>query len=526
MRRVMGALLLGLLTLVGLPVPHAMVQPAKALSCVPVDINDQLLTARFAFIGRAQSEAPGPPDGARAFLFDVELWVKGNLGTPVVVQGFEWDSVEIGQRVAMVLDVDERGVLRDKLCVYVQPETLLAIAALGSEPVSEGPPAILIGGEFGDARVMALDARNQFVALGPGDGAVTAMAACPGGRRTVEIVSEFMHGSAGLVAVRDTRTLEIVREALLPVTHEGSLWPMPLSCRDENADEALLGLPGLGILRLKETVESVHAGSYTAGAIGAERAVVAEVTGEIGEGGTVFALHVLDLATGELAPLNEPTEMQPVAIALSPDETRLALLERAAYGSQGTGMVAHVFDLESRTSLGSRRLAVPDSCDSCWGDVVWLDDHTLLVRDRRWDEHGEELLGTGQVLSLPDLETVREWSGAQATVARVAGPVLLTIDDSSGVHTLSAAPMGEGEPVQLRVLPTNSASTLLLLEEFDPDAAAPPPNLASPAPQPPQPASSPQSASTGLLASVWIAALVLVLGGAGLVWRRRTGSRR
>ena len=537
--RALAALVLGLMTVLGLPVPESIVQPARALSCAPADINDQLLTAQFAFIGRAQSEAPGPPDGARAFLFDVELWVKGNLSSPVLVHGFEWDSVEIGQRVAMVLDVDERGVLRDKLCVYVQPETLLAIAALGSEPVSEEPPAILVGGEFGDARVMALDGRGRFIALGAGDGAVLAMAACPGGRRSVEIVSQFMHGSAALIAVRDTRTLEILRESILPVTHEGFHWPTALSCRDENADEVLLGLPGMGILQFQEAVEPLHAGTSTAGIIGAELAVVVEVTGQIEETGAVFALHVLDLATGELAPFHEPTEMQPVSFALSPDESRLAFIERAGYGSQGRGMLAHVFDLDSRTSLGSHRLAVPDSCDSCWGDVAWLDDDTLLVRDRQWDDRGEEFLGGGRVFSLPDFELVAEWKGAQATIARASGPLLVTIDDSSGVHRLLAQPIGEGKPTELRVLPTNNASTLLVLGELDPDAAAaplglpessarpssPPLNDVLPAPRPAGPASSPQSPSPGLVALVGIAALALLLGGAGLVWRRRTSSR-
>ncbi len=534
-RRALAALVLGLLAVVGLPGAFQSVPPARALSCVPIDIHDQLRDARFAFIGRPTAEVPGPQPFPRQFLFDVEVWVKGNLGSPVMVRGFEWSTPEIGQRMAMIAGVHEDGTLRDLECVGTSPETLLAIAELETEPRSTDPPALLVGGEFGPARVMALDGQGRLAGLGPGEGAVVAMAGCPGGRRSVELVAEFAYSPPGIIAVRDLATLDIVREASLPFVESGFSWPAALSCRDENGDEVMFGLPGEGIQRWADGLEPLHDGFFTAFAIGSRWAVVAGAQGIPEEGGSA-SLSLLDLATGDETPLAPtPTPMQPTAFAFSPDETHLAYFGTTPYNHQPAGMFVHVIDLSSGELVASRSLPAPQFCDSCWGDVAWLDDQTLLVRDRRWDER-DDIVSTVRILSLPDLEPGDELSGGQANVAQVAAGVLLTIDQAGGGHRLVAMRLDDGREVEVRALATNNASSLLALPAFDAAAAAaytsqtpPSPAPASPGPASPGPTAgstpvpdpSATPAFADLLAPVALLLIAGLLVGGALVWRRR-----
>ncbi|HUG48758.1 MAG TPA: hypothetical protein VMP67_10150 [Candidatus Limnocylindria bacterium] len=541
------ALVVGLLATLLLPLPGSPFEPptARALSCLPADVNDQLAETDFAFIGRPQAEIlPGQEGGTRRFVFDVEVWVKGNLGTPVTVQGFEWSMPEIGQRMAMIVSLAQEGVLQEQPCVGTSPGTLLAIAALYAETASEEPARVLIGGEFGDARVMALDALGRLVALGPGSGTVVAMAACPGGGRTVEVVAEFMYSSPAIITVRDAATLEVVREAGLPAAEEGFNWPGALSCRDEEGADVLLGLPGHGIGQMGDTLEPLHNGSFITVAIGRERAVVMERLAQPGEDGYGVALEVLDLESGERTALHEPSgASEPLTFVLSPDDTKLAFLERMPYGSEDEGMIVHVYDVAAPGSVGSYTIETPRLCDSCWGNVAWLDDTMLLVHERRWDESGQQI-GNVRTISVPELEVVDEWPGAPlGNVGRVAGEVVLAIEHTGFEQRLVASPIDGGEPVLLRVLPTHNAPALVVLRDFDAGEASallgleaptspapvpitPPPDR--PATEQPAPASDDVSSSAPLvmvaLAAVGVVA-VLLIGGLALRRRRLASSR-
>lgn len=76
-------------------------------------------------------------------------------------------------------------------------------------PARSGAAALVLGGTFGRARTLAVDAKGRVLAYGYGRGATTDIAVCPGGRRLAELMS-LEPGVA--VAVRDARSLELIRQ--------------------------------------------------------------------------------------------------------------------------------------------------------------------------------------------------------------------------------------------------------------------------------------------------------------------------
>jgi hypothetical protein len=539
-RRVLvAACALALIVLTGLPALGATVAPSRALSCIPVDIHDALSDADFAFIGRPQVEMPSADQFTRRFLFDVEVWIKGNLGSPVVISGFDWSDPQIGQRTAMIVHRADDGSLRDNPCVWTEPETLLAVAELYATPLSTNPPALLIGGAFGDGRLMALDSAGQLIGLARGDGVALTMAACPGGQRVVELVAEYAHGSPAWVAVRDTSTFEIIREVGgLGFRDQEFSWPAVLSCRDEEGTEVLLGLQGLGLDRVTTRVEPLHAGHFTTLAIGDNWAVVAE-TGDHVEGAP-FDLQLLDLATGGQTPLAElPEPTEPVAFAFSPDERLLAYFGRTPYESRRAGMFVHLFAVPSGELVGSALVAAPRQC-SCWGDLAWTDDGDLLVRAQRWTDDGAQVSSL-HLFGAPDLEPIDEWQDGPSDAAVVAGGILLAIDRSEGFTQLVATSLGDGRRVALRTLATSIATSIVALPNFDEAAGAAliaegesgspapvPPGTTAPTPAPDGPLvgqPAPPTAGIGpeltvALALAALAVLVVLLVGGALAWRR------
>ena len=55
-------------------------------------------------------------------------------------------------------------------------------------PIGSGRVALLAGGSFGDARVMALDTRGRVLGYGFGEGETRAISICPGATRSAELV--------------------------------------------------------------------------------------------------------------------------------------------------------------------------------------------------------------------------------------------------------------------------------------------------------------------------------------------------
>lgn len=537
LRALLAALLLPTLcalTLTAMPGPLA--PSARALSCVPVDIHDELNRTEFAFIGTPQVQAAGAGAGAKRWLFDVDVWVKGNLGTPVAVDGWEWSDPVAGTRMGMVVSMGQEGALRMSDCVGVHPDTLLAIAEAADEVPSSGPAVLLVGGEFGAARVMALDAFGRLVGYGPGQGSAVAMTACPGGRRTVEFSQDWLAEMGTTIAVRDVASLEIISEVRLPNTDEGFAWPGALVCRDEDGTDVLFGLPGVGVGQLGSEKPLVE-GGFTITAIGPEFAVAIEPLNPADEGRLRFRLDLIELATGDVTVLRDPDQpAEPISFAFSPGGSHLALMERPPYGAPRGDMLVHVFDVHSAELVGTQRVPTPPACDGCWGVVTWADEGQLIVSDRRWDEGTGQEIGSVRLFEVPGFELLAEIDGGIGFVGRAAGGLLLTIEQLDGVSRLRAASLDGARVADLRILPTNTAASLLTLPSLDESAssmllgqASPPPPGAGPAAPSPtdgqtgsQPPTMGGPPATDLVLPAALAALVLLVAlGGTVIWRRR-----
>lgn len=149
--------------------------------------------------GPQPSAAVAAEEEANALVFSVERVVKGAIG----------DTVEV--------------------------ETARSSAACGLEtsvglpaPTGRGPAAFFVGGRFGPARSMALDAQGRTLAYGLGSGAAGVLSPCPGGERLAEVAGPK---SGRELVIRDARNLHAIRTQ--PLRLPGKLrYLVSLQCED------------------------------------------------------------------------------------------------------------------------------------------------------------------------------------------------------------------------------------------------------------------------------------------------------
>jgi len=237
-----AALLLGSLFLVVVALPGT----ARACSCARLEPRDAIASYEAAFVGTLiDRHEGGPPlpgwEGIQVdtFRFTVEHDVKGNLGAEVeVISSSDGASCGLegieGRSTGLFLTLTDDGVWTSGLCEQVEPEALLEAAAPLPAPDGQGPIRLLVGGNFGEARVMSLDARGRTLAYGYGEGDVYDLAVCPGGRRSVESVAD---GRRGFLVVRDVATLRVVREVPLVESRFPSIYVV--ACLDEEGEHLL-----------------------------------------------------------------------------------------------------------------------------------------------------------------------------------------------------------------------------------------------------------------------------------------------
>lgn len=506
-------------------VPTLFVASASGLSCAAVDIRDALREADAAFIGRRvdvpQIQDPRPQD--LPMQFAVETWVKGDFGSPVTVAS-AWTQPQPGQRVALILSLHD-GVLRVNDCANVEPEVLLAIIGASAEPESDAPAALLIAGDFGASRMMALDAEGLLVGYGDGEGTVESIVVCPGGQRVVELGADHEHQRPWFVAVRDVATMEIMSEIRLGPMEELPGAPV---CRDGEASDMLMYLGGIGIVQLADQTV-LHPGDWAGVTLGAGLGVISErlpvPEGEIER----IRLLVLDLATGVLTPLyespEEPTYI--MSLALSPGGAHVGLVEQPVRIAARDGLALHLFDTRQGRLLSTRNLPLPDECFDCWSQLVWADDARLVLRTQGpvGDEGG--LFTEVRLLDVPDLTDAGEpWSGWQAAPSVAAAGLLLGIDRSDGLPWLLAAPLSGGEAVAVRAIDTLDATALAALPGFDEAAGvalltAAAERTPAPTPEPAAaPGPEPETVSASAIAAGALAAVLVVFFGASLARRR------
>jgi hypothetical protein len=118
--------------------------PARACSCVEMDLGSRLPEADGAFVGTYVDRDP-LSDGRAAWTFVVERVVKGPFGPTAIVRT-SGDGASCGielfddPRAGLLLDRANDGVWESSLCQQVPPNQLLAFAQNGHPPVSTIAP--------------------------------------------------------------------------------------------------------------------------------------------------------------------------------------------------------------------------------------------------------------------------------------------------------------------------------------------------------------------------------------------------
>lgn len=202
----------------------AAVEPARACSCIQPDPWRVLEQADGAFVGRLVSRLESG-DGRAVLVFRVERAVKGKIGATVEVETVSSGAgcgieTSVGRRIGLFL-LREGDKWFGHLCWQVEPEDLLAAASLPA-PNGTGPVALFVGGRFGPARTLALDAKGRTLAYGLGAGYVQAFSVCPGGRRVAELVGDTPYG-IDIVAIRELPTLRLIRQQPVKVVYAEEL---------------------------------------------------------------------------------------------------------------------------------------------------------------------------------------------------------------------------------------------------------------------------------------------------------------
>jgi hypothetical protein len=205
---------------------------ASACSCAIGDPRDRLAEVDAAFVGTLV-EKKVLESTRTVNTFRVEEALKGELGETVDVHSGSACGLEVRKRATVgIFLTQSAGSWRSGLCDQVDPDDLRAAAAPPPEPQGTGPIAMLVGGSFGDARVLAVDIAGRTVGYGRGNGAVFYLSVCPGSQRAVEIVD------GERLAVRNLGSLHVERERALPFGRLRK--PVAVLCRDRAAGDVLV----------------------------------------------------------------------------------------------------------------------------------------------------------------------------------------------------------------------------------------------------------------------------------------------
>lgn len=467
---------------------------AEGCSCAVSDPATQLEEASAAFVGTLverpdQTEAP---DGPAVWVFEVEEWVKGDLGPEVGVHsglgggdcGFE---MAVGDSAGVLL-YNDNGRPSSGLCSVTTPEGLRT----ANKPLvidGSGPAVFLVAGDTGRARLATLDAAGRLLAVAGTDGFGWSVSLCPGGELVVDVVE-------GEVTTRDTTTLEVVEspapeggrtEAVWCLTDDGSVilgqsW-------DESGVRQQLQLLGSDQVLFEGEIMQMAASSRVLAVVAAPASHLVDlISVETGESST------LDTGGGEVG-----------RIAFSPDGTRLLVAKTEYPPAGGYTTAAVVHDVGSGEVVWSR----PGMADT---DVVgWIDDTTLTASIRPV----EAIAPQGMVIDIAT-DTVKDIALGGWEVFAV-GDSLVAVEEGRLVMT---RPGGEAEIVA--ALPSPGHRLIGVLDRdatLTPAGPVPTTNGAPVATV----AAAPETPTLSLLTILVpaMAGLVVLIGAGWVVIRRR-----
>jgi hypothetical protein len=196
---------------------------ATACSCIPADPWRAYAAADAALVGVFEGKR-----GPTTYVFRVEQDFKADLGAELEVDARENGAacglkLQPGRRYGLLLK-RMNGRWASSLCSQTTPAGIRRAAAGLPAPDGRGAVRFLVGGNFGPARVQALDVRGRTLAFGLGDGRTIALAVCPGARTMVEVTAD------GVLAVRELRTLRPLGEVRLALREYE--FPATVACGD------------------------------------------------------------------------------------------------------------------------------------------------------------------------------------------------------------------------------------------------------------------------------------------------------
>jgi hypothetical protein len=480
------------------PLPHA-----NACTCVAsFDSRDRLAAADGAFIGRLVGRRETGPLGSTLFTgrdviytFAVTEVFKGDIGQRVEVHsaasgascGFE---VSRGQAVGVFLHGDQ-GRWGSSLCGQIDPGKLRAAAAPLPVPDGRPPAALVVGGSFGEARLLTLDRHTRTLAYGYGTGHTTQLSICPGGKRLLEVVQD--HRKPSRLALRKLPGLDLVWELPLP-PQPPSISPQSVQCLDGTGTGNVFAsnggdptwYPTATLLRVSRTTTTVlYQGAARSIAFGRD-------VGYVNEGRWGEAIGRINLHTGQLTPvITGPRYM--TRLALDPDGSALATQVRGddltrMPGGDRSGTrppQAVVIDLNPspprvRTApLG--RANQTQTGRSARGTMVWLNTNRLGFfptpgahpRARIFDR------------SLRELGGLDDWV---ASTSLLVGKVLVGL----GQGRLTTANLPNGPT---RLLQQLQSPQMIAMAALPGATRISPPSQAARAPAPPGPAPAPPGAA-------------------------------
>lgn len=481
-------------------------RPAQACSCAGhPDLRASIDASEAAFVGslvEKRDAGVGEFGGEASYVFEVEEWVKGDLGPVVEVRsaadgagcGFEFFG---GDRIGAFLRLED-GELRSGLCEQADPDALL-VAANGPVMSETGIGHLLVAHGWSSPRLTVLDHQGATVVdlvptteFEPFSG-TSQLDLCPDARYALQLTSEA-------VAVWDLMTLEVT--ASYPATTSGGQeWIRTVSCRSADATSILAA------------AQSATGGSLYE--ILPDWKQVMPLPGETWHIGTSYVIAqdghesdpvLVDLASGEQTPLHETPEgdLQAISVAPHPSRDQLAMLETRFPG--GPGKVESTLYVIGPSGEIIRTFGIPWEAYS----PVWLDDQRLMVQAYDFDDW-ERSLGYIFDVDSQDPIVLEGWRG-EHTVAD--GAMIYTVD---GARVLRANTTN-GEIETFATLPAEFAGPILLLRDAGPIDATTSTTAPEAGTTPPLMAPGRDVVAGPGAGLQWLAGAALVAFVLGLVW--------
>lgn len=400
MRRLLAAVAIASLFVVVGPADDA-----RACSCAMSDPASQLEQSEAAFVGKLleRPDQAAAPDGFSAiWVFEVEEWVKGDLGEQVGVHsglgggdcGLE---MNVGDRAGVFL-YNDNGQPSSGLCSVTTPEAMVA----ANRPLvfdGTGPPVFLVAADTGRTRLATLDARGRLLTAVADDRFGWSVSVCPEEKLIVDVVE-------GEVTLRGL-DLEPVRTVATGKARPEQVW-----CLDADGERILAqtwdeagAFPSVRILG---EPEPVHSGEIYYMDVSPTH--LALVTGPVNA-----SVDVIDLATGERQRIVGGLDVS--TLAFSPSGESLMIGVATPHRDGGYQTEAAVYDV----ATGETTWISPPLIDSSvydwvdesrlWGDTYPLDAETptgLIVDTRDGTTTAIRTVGSGYLAVAGSLVSVSE----------------------------------------------------------------------------------------------------------------------